>query len=47
MSPTDLIVGVSVFVFAIAYFIHELRWVNSQLRGRPWGNEEYDEDGGV
>ena len=43
MNLTDLIVGISVFVFAIAYFIHELRWVNSQLRGRLWGNEEDNE----
>ena len=38
---TIMIIGVAVGVFAIAYFIHELRWVNEQIRRRPW---EYDED---
>lgn len=36
----DILIGAAVFVFAVIYFIHELRWVNSQLRGRPWGSDE-------
>ena len=44
MAPEDILIGVAVFIFAIVYFVHELRWVNSQLRGRPWENDETEED---